>query len=140
MLVCVCGCCIMLLWGDAPENRPSPRAHNHQPQFTTNIIHTTHPSYNHNQHQTKEEIARDVKEELQASMGAFGYEILQVLVTDIDPAPKVCVVWVAWCGGRGSGRDATCKNERLLTPRFLCRTEPNQNRNRNQNIKRSRTR
>lgn len=38
---------------------------------------------------TKEEIAKDVKEELQASMGTFGFEILQVLVTDIDPAAKV---------------------------------------------------
>jgi hypothetical protein len=84
-----------------PENRPSPRVHittnitnnnttNQQPNTTTtNITHHTH----HHTKQTKEEIARDVKEELQASMGAFGYEILQVLVTDIDPAPKVRVVW-----------------------------------------------
>jgi hypothetical protein len=39
--------------------------------------------------QTKEEIATDVKQELSKVMGTFGFEILQALVTDIDPAPRV---------------------------------------------------
>ena len=39
--------------------------------------------------QTKEEIAGVVKSELCKVMAAYGYEILQALVTDIDPAPKV---------------------------------------------------
>jgi regulator of protease activity HflC (stomatin/prohibitin superfamily) len=39
--------------------------------------------------QTKEEIANSVKSELCKVMQAFGYEILQALVTDIEPAPKV---------------------------------------------------
>lgn len=38
---------------------------------------------------TKEEIAGVVKSELCKVMAAYGYEILQALVTDIDPAPKV---------------------------------------------------
>lgn len=38
---------------------------------------------------TKEEIALAVKGELCKAMQSFGYEILQALVTDIDPAPKV---------------------------------------------------
>lgn len=38
---------------------------------------------------TKEEIAIDVKEELSKVMSTFGFEILQALVTDIDPAPRV---------------------------------------------------
>lgn len=38
---------------------------------------------------TKEEIAQAIKEELSSSMSAFGYTIIQTLVTDIDPAPKV---------------------------------------------------
>lgn len=39
--------------------------------------------------QTKEEIAREVQDELSKAFAAFGYEILQALVTDIDPDPKV---------------------------------------------------
>lgn len=39
--------------------------------------------------QTKEEIATDVREELSKVMSTFGFEILQALVTDIDPAPRV---------------------------------------------------
>lgn len=38
---------------------------------------------------TKEEIAVSVKSELCKVMSAFGYEFLQALVTDIDPAVKV---------------------------------------------------
>lgn len=38
---------------------------------------------------TKEEIAREVQDELSKAFAAFGYEILQALVTDIDPDPKV---------------------------------------------------
>ncbi|KAF6263260.1 flagellar associated protein [Scenedesmus sp. NREL 46B-D3] len=38
---------------------------------------------------TKEEIANDVRDELSKVMGTFGFEILQALVTDIDPAPRV---------------------------------------------------
>jgi len=38
---------------------------------------------------TKDEIARAVKAELQKVMSEFGFEILQALITDIDPAPKV---------------------------------------------------
>jgi len=38
---------------------------------------------------TKEEIAQAIKEELSTSMSTFGYTIIQTLVTDIDPAPKV---------------------------------------------------
>jgi len=39
--------------------------------------------------ETKEEIALAVKEELTKSMHDFGYTILQALITDIDPDPKV---------------------------------------------------
>lgn len=39
--------------------------------------------------ETKEEIALAVKEELTKSMHDFGYSILQALITDIDPDPKV---------------------------------------------------
>lgn len=39
--------------------------------------------------QTKEEIANDVKQELSKVMSTFGFEILQALVTDIDPAVRV---------------------------------------------------
>ncbi|WIA21075.1 hypothetical protein OEZ85_005395 [Tetradesmus obliquus] len=38
---------------------------------------------------TKEEIANDVRDQLSKVMGTFGFEILQALVTDIDPAPRV---------------------------------------------------
>lgn len=38
---------------------------------------------------TKEEIALAIKTELSQSMSAFGYTIIQTLVTDIDPAAKV---------------------------------------------------
>ncbi|KAF8056835.1 HIR3 [Scenedesmus sp. PABB004] len=38
---------------------------------------------------TKEEIANDVREELGKEMSTFGFTILQALVTDIDPAPRV---------------------------------------------------
>ncbi|KAL4448951.1 hypothetical protein ABPG77_007668 [Micractinium sp. CCAP 211/92] len=38
---------------------------------------------------SKEDIARNVKEELQKSMTAFGFQVLNVLVTDIEPAAKV---------------------------------------------------
>eukprot|EP00879_Flechtneria_rotunda_P004474 GHRR01004728.1.p1 GENE.GHRR01004728.1~~GHRR01004728.1.p1 ORF type:complete len:229 (+),score=72.94 GHRR01004728.1:183-869(+) len=38
---------------------------------------------------TKEEIATDVKSELSKVMSTFGFEILQALVTDIDPATRV---------------------------------------------------
>ncbi|KAI7845808.1 hypothetical protein COHA_000719 [Chlorella ohadii] len=37
----------------------------------------------------KEDIARNVKEELQKSMSSFGFQIINVLVTDIEPAAKV---------------------------------------------------
>lgn len=37
----------------------------------------------------KEEIAGSVKEELAASMDDFGYQIINVQVTDVDPDPKV---------------------------------------------------
>ncbi|PSC73089.1 hypersensitive-induced response 1 [Micractinium conductrix] len=37
----------------------------------------------------KEDIAMKVKEELQKSMTAFGFQVLNVLVTDIEPAAKV---------------------------------------------------
>ncbi|EFN51252.1 hypothetical protein CHLNCDRAFT_33194 [Chlorella variabilis] len=37
----------------------------------------------------KEDIARAVKEELQKSMSSFGFQIINVLVTDIEPAAKV---------------------------------------------------
>jgi regulator of protease activity HflC (stomatin/prohibitin superfamily) len=37
----------------------------------------------------KEQIAKDVKEELTKSMTEFGYQILQALVTDIEPDAKV---------------------------------------------------
>jgi hypothetical protein len=39
--------------------------------------------------QTKEEIAREVQDELSKAFAAFGYEILQALVTDIDPDARV---------------------------------------------------
>tara|TARA_R110002050_G_scaffold248889_1_gene386718 strand:- start:1611 stop:1850 length:240 start_codon:yes stop_codon:yes gene_type:complete len=39
--------------------------------------------------ETKDEIARTVREELDKVMESFGYEILQALVTDLDPAPMV---------------------------------------------------
>lgn len=39
--------------------------------------------------QTKEEIAKEVQDELSKAFAAFGYEILQALVTDIDPDPRV---------------------------------------------------
>ena len=38
---------------------------------------------------TKEEIAFDVKQELTKSMGDFGFQIIQTLVTDIEPDMKV---------------------------------------------------
>lgn len=38
---------------------------------------------------TKEEIARIVQDELSKAFAGFGYEILQALVTDIDPDPRV---------------------------------------------------
>jgi len=38
---------------------------------------------------TKEEIAMAVKEELEKSMSTFGYQIIQTLVTDIEPDHKV---------------------------------------------------
>jgi regulator of protease activity HflC (stomatin/prohibitin superfamily) len=38
---------------------------------------------------SKEEIAQDVKEELTKSMETFGFQIIQTLVTDIEPAPTV---------------------------------------------------
>jgi len=38
---------------------------------------------------TKEEIANTIKEELSKIMEQFGFEIIQTLVTDIDPAVKV---------------------------------------------------
>lgn len=34
---------------------------------------------------TKEEIASNIKKELEDSMGSFGYEILATPITDIDP-------------------------------------------------------
>jgi regulator of protease activity HflC (stomatin/prohibitin superfamily) len=37
----------------------------------------------------KDEIANAVKDELQQTMGAFGYDILNALITDIDPDAKV---------------------------------------------------
>lgn len=37
----------------------------------------------------KEEIARNIKDELTKSMGSFGFVIIQALVNDIDPAAKV---------------------------------------------------
>eukprot|EP00008_Paramoeba_atlantica_P010971 CAMPEP_0201489186 /NCGR_PEP_ID=MMETSP0151_2-20130828/21105_1 /ASSEMBLY_ACC=CAM_ASM_000257 /TAXON_ID=200890 /ORGANISM="Paramoeba atlantica, Strain 621/1 / CCAP 1560/9" /LENGTH=280 /DNA_ID=CAMNT_0047874685 /DNA_START=88 /DNA_END=930 /DNA_ORIENTATION=+ len=39
--------------------------------------------------ETKDEIARTVKQELDKVMTSYGFEILQALVTDVDPAPKV---------------------------------------------------
>eukprot|EP00211_Chloroparvula_japonica_P016678 CAMPEP_0119133180 /NCGR_PEP_ID=MMETSP1310-20130426/13200_1 /TAXON_ID=464262 /ORGANISM="Genus nov. species nov., Strain RCC2339" /LENGTH=273 /DNA_ID=CAMNT_0007123865 /DNA_START=178 /DNA_END=999 /DNA_ORIENTATION=+ len=39
--------------------------------------------------ETKDEIARTVRSELRKVMEDYGFEILQALVTDIDPAPKV---------------------------------------------------
>lgn len=39
--------------------------------------------------ETKDEIARTVKQELDKVMSSYGFEILQALVTDIVPAPKV---------------------------------------------------
>lgn len=39
--------------------------------------------------QTKEEIAKEVQDELSKAFATFGYEILQALVTDIDPDPRV---------------------------------------------------
>ena len=38
---------------------------------------------------TKEEIAQSVKDELTKSMEAFGYQIIQTLVTDIAPDIRV---------------------------------------------------
>jgi len=38
---------------------------------------------------TKEEIAKDIKKELEVSMGSFGYEILATPITDIDPDAQV---------------------------------------------------
>jgi regulator of protease activity HflC (stomatin/prohibitin superfamily) len=38
---------------------------------------------------SKEEIARDVKEQLTVSMETFGLSIIQTLLTDIEPAAKV---------------------------------------------------
>lgn len=38
---------------------------------------------------SKEEIARAVKEELTKSMSGFGFAIINCLITDIEPAPKV---------------------------------------------------
>ncbi|GMH42064.1 hypothetical protein BSKO_09983 [Bryopsis sp. KO-2023] len=38
---------------------------------------------------SKEEIANDVRVELTKSMSSFGYQIIQTLVTDIEPASKV---------------------------------------------------
>ena len=40
---------------------------------------------------SKEEIAAAIKEELTKSMAGFGFQILNVLVTDIEPAAKVCM-------------------------------------------------
>lgn len=37
----------------------------------------------------KEEIARAIKEELSKSMSGFGFQIIQTLITDIEPAAKV---------------------------------------------------
>ncbi len=37
----------------------------------------------------KEEIAKDIKEQLTKSMSVFGFMIIQALVNDIDPAHKV---------------------------------------------------
>lgn len=39
--------------------------------------------------EAKEEIARLVKEELTKSMAGFGFQIIQTLITDIEPAAKV---------------------------------------------------
>jgi regulator of protease activity HflC (stomatin/prohibitin superfamily) len=39
--------------------------------------------------EVKEDIARDVQDELSKAFAGFGYEILQALVTDIDPDPRV---------------------------------------------------
>lgn len=39
--------------------------------------------------ETKDDIAVDVKAELSKSMGEFGYEIIQTLITDIQPAANV---------------------------------------------------
>jgi len=39
--------------------------------------------------ETKDEIARTVKDELEKVMSSYGFEILQALVTDVDPAVKV---------------------------------------------------
>merc|ERR1712196_351137 len=38
---------------------------------------------------TKEEIAKSIKQELEESMGTFGYEILATPITDIDPDAQV---------------------------------------------------
>jgi len=39
--------------------------------------------------ETKDEIAHTVKNELEKVMSSYGFEILQALVTDVDPAQKV---------------------------------------------------
>ncbi|GBF98818.1 hypothetical protein Rsub_11583 [Raphidocelis subcapitata] len=57
--------------------------------FTTLVVSIQYQVVPESLYETKEEIAKDVQEELQQSMGAFGFEILQVLVTDVEPAIKV---------------------------------------------------
>jgi len=38
---------------------------------------------------SKDDIASDVKRELQENMKAYGYKIVEALITDLDPAPRV---------------------------------------------------
>lgn len=75
--------------------------------------------------QTKEEIAREVQDELSKAFAAFGYEILQALVTDIDPDPKVksAMNEVSGCLGCDSMPDSTAATtcSPALRLRLFCR-------------------
>lgn len=58
--------------------------------YVFDVVRSTVPKLNLDDVFTsKVEIAGDVKEELQKAMGEFGYQILQTLVTDIDPEARV---------------------------------------------------
>lgn len=79
--------------------------------------------------QTKEEIAKEVQDELSKAFAAFGYEILQALVTDIDPDPRVKAAMnevrasVAVTEGRAAcaeGRSTVCGCTRQMLAAATC--------------------
>lgn len=58
--------------------------------YVFDVVRATVPNINLDDvFETKEEIAKEVQDELSKAFAAFGYEILQALVTDIDPDPRV---------------------------------------------------